>query len=454
VKKLTRILLALLGLGLVLIVVIVITVWVWVNRYLRGDELRQVISQKTSIVLSTPGEYLPLHWSGFSVHSDGFFAKGESGATLEQVRADQIRAEVNFRALLHRTAQIDLLTIEKISLRLQTNPTLKPNLTPSNPSSSNPTTISSFTPNQFVLQRAQVKEALVTWEQGNETIGELSGVALEATPEGQAWNILGKGGIIKQRGLPDFQLERFKTRIREPEIFLTEVILRHPEQGEIAIQGEASWDEKNRLDLHLDLKEVTVTPFLPEDWRARLTGKLVGDSHITRQQTEPLRAQGKLQLIDGRLEALPALDQIAFFTQVKDFKSLKIHLAQANYLWTEKSLEITNLVLESFGLLRIEGQFRQDGDSLQGLFQVGTKPETLRLIPGARTQVFTTERDGYVWAPLTLSGTIQDPKEDLSPRLKTAALQAVGEGVKEGVKDLKKNAETILDGVISVLPLR
>jgi hypothetical protein len=85
-------------------------------------------------------------------------------------------------------------------------------------------------------------------------------------------------------------------------------------------------------------------------------------------------------------------------------------------------LRLTDLVLASEGLMRVEGRLTKDrSDRLDGEFRVGLTPGTLSLIPGAETKVFLPGPRGLLWTTVRISGTTTDPEEDLTERLILAA---------------------------------
>lgn len=61
------------------------------------------------------------------------------------------------------------------------------------------------------------------------------------------------------------------------------------------------------------------------------------------------------------------------------------------------------------------------GRQLDGLFQLGLAPGSLAKIPGAETDVFSPGKNGLQWTSLRITGTLDDPEEDLSGRLIEAA---------------------------------
>ena len=86
---------------------------------------------------------------------------------------------------------------------------------------------------------------------------------------------------------------------------------------------------------------------------------------------------------------------------------------------------------------------------IDGAFQVGVTPGSLQWLPGAQAKVFTESRGGYLWAPMRLTGPVNKPNEDLTPRLAAAAQGAVIEGVQnaagEAIKTGKDAAKSVLD---------
>ena len=106
-------------------------------------------------------------------------------------------------------------------------------------------------------------------------------------------------------------------------------------------------------------------------------------------------------------------------------------------------LELYDIVLASEGLVRVLGKLIIENGSLDGSFRVGIMPGVLAHIPGAETKVFERGEKGLLWAPLRITGTIENPKEDLSGRLIAAAGKRMFEIVPEtGKMALKFAHET------------
>jgi hypothetical protein len=95
--------------------------------------------------------------------------------------------------------------------------------------------------------------------------------------------------------------------------------------------------------------------------------------------------------------------------------------ARTKWHWKKGEILLTDLVLSSDGLVRLEGSLSIRGQQLEGVFRLGLAPGTLATIPGAETDVFSPGERGLLWTPLRITGDLSDPKEDLTDRLIAAA---------------------------------
>ena len=112
-------------------------------------------------------------------------------------------------------------------------------------------------------------------------------------------------------------------------------------------------------------------------------------------------------------------------------------------------MKITNLVAESKGLLRLEGNCTiAAGGAISGTLRVGVTPQTLQWLPGSRERVFTVVQNGYVWTDVEISGSLQDLREDLSSRLAAAMRD---ETIDHGARAIQELPDAARDGARGVL---
>ncbi|HEY2342777.1 MAG TPA: hypothetical protein VGH90_07100, partial [Chthoniobacteraceae bacterium] len=278
------------------------------------------------------------------------------------------------------------------------------------------------------------------------------GTRLDISQREGGWNFLAHGGRLRQTGTPELALESAKIRFRDPSLFIEDAELRQTSgSGAVNLAGEVRFND--HLELQAKLNAVSVTPFLPEDWRMRLTGNLNGDIKVN--SPLPLKGfpqlSGNITMVDGRLEALPILDQIATFTGSQQFRRLTLSKTAGVFTYDGKRLSVTDFEMEAARLLRIEGAYTVENGQIDGQFQVGVTPPSLQWLPGAQDRVFTVARNGYLWTPMHLSGPVEKPKEDLSPRLIAAAQGAIIEKATDIAKPLEGAAKGLEDTATKAL---
>jgi hypothetical protein len=102
------------AIGLLLVAIAAVGLSVWWGRFLRSDAFRNLISAKTGEALGAAVVYGPLRWTGSSIFSDSVQASGLPGRVIENLRADQVRADINWRAIFHGAWRVE--SIQAVSL--------------------------------------------------------------------------------------------------------------------------------------------------------------------------------------------------------------------------------------------------------------------------------------------------------------------------------------------------
>jgi hypothetical protein len=136
--------------------------------------------------------------------------------------------------------------------------------------------------------------------------------------------------------------------------------------------------------------------------------------------------EGSFRVQGGRVRGLPFLQKLASITGKKSIEELELNACSAEVNWENSTLEIGNIAVEDKGKFRIEGLVSVRKKSLGGALQLGLAREYLEWLPRAE-EVFPAERGGYLWTTVHLSGTIEEPQQDLSPRIIEALKESPGE---------------------------
>ena len=140
---------------------------------------------------------------------------------------------------------------------------------------------------------------------------------------------------------------------------------------------------------------------------------------------ETSQVEGSLRIEGGRVRQLPFLEKLASITGKKSIASLELSECSAEMAWNSPKLEIKNIAVADKGKFRIEGALSVREKSLDGAIQLGVAREYLEWLPHAE-EVFPKESSGYLWTTVNLSGTIDQPGQDLSPRIVEALKESPG----------------------------
>jgi hypothetical protein len=406
----------------------------WLKHYMQGDGFRKLVSAKTSAALRAEGEYLPLHWSGATAYSDGFHARGLPGSALKEMRADEVRAEMEISGLLRNAWRISGLDVQRLTARIGQ---------PSDGSARSAPLQATPSAVRVELEPLRIHDANVEWATGGSASGAVRHAQMRVKFGDGFWEASVTGGELNFNDLQPLRIGQAVVRFQHDTAFISDSLLHLSDGGKVAVNGQVALGAGQESDLTLRHDDVPVERWLPKDWRGRLMGRARGESKVRGRlgDANAIRTEGNLELNGGKLEALPVLNRLAVFTGSEQFRQLQLHKARTDYTWTPTRLVLQRLAMESTGLLRIEGGCVVEKDIINGEFDVGVSSATLRWLPGARTRVFTVERDGYQWTKVKIQGPTDNIQEDLSTRLITAAGTELFEETK-GV--VQKGAETLL----------
>ncbi len=416
------------------------------DRYLHSDAFRQTLSQAAAKALNARhADFAPLAFDGAMVYGENFRATRDDGEGFSSLDAEQLRASLDWHGLLHHTVQIDEMAVQRLNIEPPVAGEAIPERAPEE--AVTPAPLEAGHAGWAIdLRKTVIHE--VNWHWGDDPRGGITGTALGLTPDGKdAWVIEAQGGAVRTAGWPELDLDTAGMRWQRPTLFINSANLRNG-SGRMTVTG--SIEAQRSVDLLVKFDGVEVRPLLTPDWRERLTGRLTGQTTIKAQlgTGDPARGltlSGSLAMLDGQLTALPILDQIGAFTHTQRFRQLELTRASGDFTRTPARLEVRNLVVESKGLIRVEGACTIVNGRIDGTFQVGLTPETLQWIPGSQEEIFVDSRGGYRWTPMKLTGPVGNPTDDLTPRLIAATGNTLIKGAEGLEGTVKKAGQSVLD---------
>jgi hypothetical protein len=426
----------------------------WLEAYLKSESFRFKTESAIGRALHAKAELAPLKRQGTIVSSDSLAMDGLEGGFFRKAKIQSGRAEVDLNGLWSRKWLLTSLTFARLDLDLNISHTeIASAPTASPPSTTTPTArpwLSNLLPSRTEISAIQTDRATVTLQDA-----ELRQTRLEAKPVEGGWAIDLDGGGLHWPGTPAMELSQARLIYKSgfnsgdsAESILRSARLLLKTGGQTTLSGQ--WSRNNTGEFHAQLENVTIHPFLPEWWQARLQGSLQGTLHYAKtSQNLPGEISGEIRLTGGKLEALPLLSQLDSFLGVPRFRQVPLKTATTRILRTATRTEFKDLDLDADGLLRIQGTLAIEDSQLKGTLKLGISSALLQWLPGSPTKIFAESRDGYVWAPLNVSGSVDHPVEDLSARLANTTLEAIQGGVTGALKGaLNGTSNGVVKGVL------
>jgi hypothetical protein len=411
-----------LGLGLIVVGVLGAGVlYVMVRGYLYSDGFRRFLSDKASTVAHVDGQFRPFRWDGLAVDTDAF--EGSGNGIIKELRMDGLHTEVGVSGLRRGVWEIRGSRLQRLELVVDARnrePALAPPI--ETKAVTSPAKVPGWLPRKIELQGMEVRDVVVKalLNAGPVSIGGLR-VRVEPVGRNQDYRAeLAYGTIRLPFGLvPELRMNRAHLRYQDGRIFLNKATAAAWEDGSLEASGE--WDLTAGLyALEGEASGVKCGDIFNEDWSKRFIGDMES-SFTLDNHSGAFVASGRLTVRNSTLTALPVLDSLAAYADTRRFRVLSLSEAHTDWRWQQGEIALSNLVLASEGLGRLEGRLFIRGRQLDGTFRLGLAPGTLANIPGAESHVFSAGELGLLWTPLRITGTLDDPKEDLTDRLVAAA---------------------------------
>jgi hypothetical protein len=398
------------------------------KAYFSGDDFHGLVEHHAGRAFAGEVELSPMRWDGSEVFGESLRVRRGEGS---EIHARHLRAKWNWRAVFSGAWRLEEVSVESLE------GTFGAAVASSNvaPESQAPW-FAALLPKRFELGSARIQKADLDF-------GDIAlrGSSLEIRQEFVDWKIAGRGGTLDVPGWPALEVETFRGRLAGAGFAIESSSLRTGEAGNIEAAG--SWPGS----LDLEWSDVALAELIEARWKNFISGTVSGNAVV-----DSGGAVGKFRIEDGRFTGAPWLDTLAALTGVRDFQSLAFSLADGNFERRDDVWRLTNLVLDSAGLLRIEGNMEVTADrKLSGALRVGVASKVLRGMPGADGLVFSQGGDGYFWAPVVLGGTLDAPTEDLSERLAAAAGAAVIESVRPALEAVPEKARDAVGETINTL---
>ena len=414
-------------------------VLVLLARWLEGGEFRSLVEQKATERLHAKAELAPIHWAWVGLTSGSLRALGSAETALKKIESSGLHARFHPAGLLQGHLVVEKITLDRSEIHL--GPVKEGNNEVVAEVSTQPSRLPKWLPTQFVIERIESCSTDVLIEQPKGGSVDILGTHLESLTEGDQIRFEAHGGRLVSERFPDLKIDvdTIRCRLSNEGLDLTGADLSIHNGGTLRLEGTfPSNGRESRLKGHW--AKVELTSLMPA-LEGKVLGSLEGQGEAAWGRDGIHSISGNVSAHDITLSQIPALEKLALFTAMDQFRHLPIQEAHATFSGDVNKTTWSDVVLESKGLLKLIGdaEVGREG-SLKGSFQVGITKRIVDMIPFAREVLGLNEHDGYIWTPMIVGGSLSHPTEDLSARLVTAvtarAEGVIKEGIQEGMKFL------------------
>jgi len=383
------------------------------THYIEGNAFRAAMEDETAKGLHFPrSRCAPIRrTSAFSAASESFEASNGVKA-MKSLDAHGITARFNPWGVFVRQWRLNYVHVQSGDVAIQ--------IYEANPEAVIPKPwFAIFLPNRVYVKRIESEQADVTWRLRGERAG-FFGTRLLITPHGRDFEYVAAGGRLKMVLLPDLDLRRLHLLITKTLLTIYDVDLASNSDSDESIhaQANAGIGKDKSVDFKANFNAVPIRSWLPSEWKRRLNGSAFGDLHWAGNdpKLENSSGEGSLRIRNGRIDDLPLLEKLAELTQKKSFEYLDLDDCSLAFAWRYPKIDIKEILVEEKGKFRVEGEISIERRRLRGTIKLGLTREYLDWLPNPE-EVFSRHQGGYLWTNVHLSGTIDEPGQDLSPRI-------------------------------------
>ena len=383
------------------------------TSYLEGDAFRVAMEKETAKGLHFPhASYAPIRRIGaLTAQSDNFKADHGQKA-MKALDAHGITAKFDPWGVFLRQWRFTDVRVQSGDVEIQIYEA-NPEAVPRKP------WFAIFLPNRVYLEKIESEQANITWRFRDERAG-FFGTQLLITPNGRDFEYVATGGRLKMAVVPDLDLRRTHILITKTLLTVYDLDLASDSRSDESIraQGSAGLGQDKSVDVKANFNSVPIRQWLPAEWKGRLKGSAFGDVQWTGKDAklESSFGEGSLRIRNGRVDNVPLLNKLAELARKKSFERLDLNECSLGFAWHYPEIEIKDVTIEEKGKFRIEGEISVKRRLLRGTIKLGLTREYLDWLPNPE-EVFSRRSGGYLWTEVRVSGTIDEPRQDLSERI-------------------------------------
>ena len=421
-------------------VLFLFVIFIFTSSYLKSGKFKTLIESKISQNLNIDGEFDEFNWSGATLNSNTFSAKGYIDSPLSKLRVNGIRANINLGAIKNKTWEVSSVDVNQLNFLVDESENKFPNLYKNNVNGFNQNESNwlkkMFFPDKLIVKSFRVNN--INFDFNNYPLNILGrGISLNAEESSvsNSYKIEAFNGGIWINDFPKLLLKEGHFRNIGNKIIMDSFDFNLFDESTARIFGEVIASNPPFLDVECKLSDLPADMILPEDWIKKLKGLINIDININGSIDDPA-IQGSAQLIDGRLEALPILNRIDEFLGTSKFRKLALNEFNINYsVGKSNSVNIDQFYSLTRGTVCFTGILSyKDKKIHSGKYMIGITPDTLKWLTLSKKEIlnnvflfnkedafnrvfdesidndkFKIPPDGFKWAVCQINADSPDP---------------------------------------------
>ena len=406
------------------------------QRHLAGETLLRIAAKQAGMRDDATVAAAPIHWTSEGVHGKSLRVEGVRGSTATRLEANDVKASIDWQQLLSGTWSVQEISVGSLAATFKDAGESLAAISTQSPAPASTPWLLALLPTQLDLGPMHVQRASLEFGRVSITDTRLTVERAE-----DCWTISGTGGSFAAAPWQPLEIDSFGGTYANKQFILNESILRTRHGGRVEMSGR--WPEG------IDLKgsAIPLEALVDSTWQHSVSGIVSGTATITNSG-----ATGSVAISNGIVKASGLVAELATLAGLRDLMKIPVTYATGDFQFQHGSWEWKNIVVESEGLLRVEGTVAISKDRrLNGTLRLGLADSALARLPGARELVFKEPGNGYAWTPVKLGGTLDKPTEDLSPRLAVAAGGALLESVVPAMNNVPDKTRESVNEAINTL---
>jgi hypothetical protein len=421
-----------------LLILIFFGSWIGLHFFVQGDSFRDWLAKKVSRSIRADGQFEPLTWEGSNFRSAGFSAIGNPKSKFRSLKITNISAHIDWRQLLKGHFVLDYVNAEKIEAEVgrgaAENPSPQPTHRP--PAFK----FADFLPSEVRIDHFYVADANLRWQTNRGDTGQYTGAKIRGG-QGQPdlWDIEVIGGKVQHAAYPVIEIEGAHGTISRESIVIQDATGALAGGAAIEIKGNIAIARQLNAVLSADVTDIDTHTVLPPAWKVggKMSGHLVYKGDLDRFEHGAVTGSGKISgaAID-LADVFGTLHQLAKFGGLND---VQLDSIASDVQYQDGNAHFSNFHASYQDQIRVEGEGSIGTNHIDANLLLGLSPKVLGWIPGAEERVFTDQKDGLRWTTVRISGTPEQPKEDLTKRLVAAFRDKMTKEFKGQAKDAIKS---------------